>query len=905
MGLNAADRVGVYEVTGAIGVGGMGEVYRARDTRLKRDVALKILPESFSTDADRLARFQREAEVLASLNHPNVAAIYGLEESGGIRALVMELVEGQTLADRIAQGPIPVDEALPIAKQIAEALEAAHEQGIIHRDLKPANIKVRPDGTVKVLDFGLAKALEPANGVSPSTSQSPTITSPAMMTGVGMLLGTAAYMSPEQARGKPVDKRTDIWAFGCVLFEMLTGRRAFDGEDVSVVLASIIKSDPSWDGLPVDAPYGIRSVLRGCLQKNPRDRIRDIGDVRLTLAGAFDVPPLQLASGPTVPRGRRVTLAIVASALTAALASAFAVWWSLRPLPDPIDRLTISHPEPEVVGGNNVDVAITPDGRQVVYLASQGGQGRMYLRPLNALSAISLGGSDNVRDVFISPDGEWVGFYDTSDRTLKRVSVRGGPPLAISRIPEGIVLQGATWASDDTVIFGSSNLNGGLFRVSTRGGSPEPLTKPDAQKGEHSHRLPAILPGGQAVAFTIHPADNQLENARIGLLDFRSGNQKILIQGGSHARYVRTGHLVYASVGTLRAVAFDVRRLEVRGNAVAVVERVVTKPGGSASFSIADTGTLTYIAGETSTKRTLVWVDRQGHEQPINVPPRAYAYARLSPDGTQVALDVREDLNDVWIWDFVRQTLTRLTRDPGLNRGPIWTPDGRHVVFSVGSDAGEPIFWHRADGSGSSERLTQVSGRSDTHGPESFSPDGTRLVFTHSRSGGAPPYNIGVMTLTGDRKVEMLLNEDYSEANAVISPDGKWLAYQSNESGRDEIYVRPFPDVNTGRWQVSTEGGTRPVWARNGRELFYYLPPGVVMSATVSADTGFASSVPRAVLKGNYLSPNAGRMYDVSPDGQRFLMMKDAELKDGATAAPQLVVVQNWFQELERLVPVN
>jgi Tol biopolymer transport system component/tRNA A-37 threonylcarbamoyl transferase component Bud32 len=901
MSLQPGQRLGAYEVIAAIGAGGMGEVYRARDTKLHRDIALKILPQTFAFDPDRVARFEREAQVLASLNHTNIAGIYGLEDAGGVKALALELVEGPTLADRIAEGPIPVDDALAIARQIADALEAAHEAGVIHRDLKPANIKLKPDGTVKVLDFGLAKlATGSGPAAGPDVTASPTITTPAM-TSVGVILGTAAYMAPEQARGKAVDKRADIWAFGCVLYEMLTGRRAFDGDDITMVLASIIKSEPDWTVLPADTPAGVRAALKQCLQKDTKQRLRDIGDMRLALDGAFESPHAAPPPDKTpyaVAVWRRPAVVGPAALMAGALGASLAVWLLTRPAPAPINRLTIAHQAPEVVGGINVDVAISSDSRRVVYLASGGGQSRMYVRPLESLTSTRLGTADNVGTVFMSPDGQWVGFEDLAERSLKKIAVSGGTALTICRLLPNMSLRGASWAPDDTIIFGTSTA--GLFRVAAGGGMPEPLTKPDAGQGEQFHGLPDILPGGEKVLFTIRPLDGDPDNARVAVLDLRTGTHRVLMQGGTHPRYVSTGHLVYANAGTLRAVRFDLDRLAVGNSPVSVLEGVVTKGQGTASFSLSPTGTLTYIAGHAGVaRRTLVWVDRQGREEPIKVPPRAYAYARLSPDGTRVALDVREEMNDIWIWDLPRETLTRLTFDPGLNRGPIWTPDGRRVAFSAARDGAEAIYWQAADGSGVAEQLTQGK---DIQVPHSFSPDGTKLLFEQP---GNAPYDIGVISLTGERKAEMILHKEFSEAHADISPNGRWIAYESDESGRNEVYVRPFPEVNTGRWQISTEGGTRPLWARNGRELFYYVPPGVVMAVPVVDGVSFAAGAPKVVFKGTYLAPQSGRMYDVSPDAQRFLMIKEAREDGEAPPPPQLVVVQNWFEELKRLVPVN
>ena len=824
MSVGPGTRLGPYEIESAIGAGGMGEVYRARDTKLGRAVAIKVLPDALAADPDRIARFEREAKVLASLNHAHIATIYGVEDAvvagHQVHALVMELVEGETISDRIGRGPIPVDEALPIARQIVEALEAAHELGIIHRDLKPANIKLRPDGSVKVLDFGLAKALESDRGRVGTASISPTITSPAMMTGLGTLLGTAAYMAPEQARGRVADRRADIWAFGCVLYEMLAGRCAFDGDDVAVVLASTIKSDPDWSALPVDTPPAVVAALKRCLQKDPKQRIHDAADVRLALEGAFAPAVASLEPKPQEKDTRvweRPFVIGPAALLVGALATG-AVAWVLRPAPAQVTRLTIGHPGTETIGAGVIDVSTSPDGRQVAYLANENGEGHLYVRSLDKLTSVRLGNNLNVSNVFMSPDGQWIGLVDLTSRSLRKIPAMGGPVITIATAPPNIgTIQGASWGADDTIIFGSTS--SGLFRVPAGGGTPTQLTIPDAKKGEQAHRHPEVLANGRAVLFTIFPSDNQSENAQIGAFDLQNHQQKVVVQGGGSPHYVSTGHLLYGAAGTLRAVRFDPDRLEATGSPTPVLEGVITKPVGAASFSVAPDGTLVYIAGQSDTaKRTVVWVDRQGHEEPIDVPVRAYAYATLSPDGSRVALDVREASNDIWIWDLQRKTLTRLTFDPGLNRGPLWAPDGRHLAFSGDLDGVENVYWQAPDGSSPAEPLTHESTIAN---PQSFSPDGTRLVFLQPAN---PPYDLGVVTLQGQRRSELILHEPYSEANGAVSPDGRWLAYQSNESGRDEVYVRPFPDVNSGRWQVSVNGGTRPRWARGAASCFTSCP---------------------------------------------------------------------------------
>ena len=906
MPLGPGTRLGPYEILAAIGAGGMGEVYRARDTKLGRDVAIKILPASLTGDPDRLARFTREAQMLASLNHPHIAAIHHVEDTADGPAIVMELVEGETLADRIARGPIPIDEALPIAKQIAGALEAAHEQGIIHRDLKPGNIKVTPDGVVKVLDFGLAKLNEPVGSGQPavgSLSHSPTITSPALMTGVGVLLGTAAYMSPEQARGRPVDKRADIWAFGAVLFEMLAGTRAFEDEDVSMTLSKVLQREPDFDTLPSTIPARVRQALRLCLRKDPKQRVADIRDVRLALEGAFEtgVAPSAQPIVNTQPAWRRAVVPLAMLLVGASLASA-AVWFATRPVPPRLTRMTITPPEATAltIDGFDRDLAITPDGRRVVYAGANGTE--IFVRQLDALDPTPLVAvNGNGQGLFTSPDGQWVGYVENND-TLKKVAVTGGPAVTLLKMDGNS--RGVTWAADDTLVF-ATVAPSGLQRVAASGGAATVLTRPDRARGESDHLWPEALPGGRQVLYTIM-GRGELDAAEVAVLDLTTGVSKTVLRGGYHAHYVASGHLVYAAGGTLRAVAFDPVRLEIRGTPVPVVPRLFTTSNGGADFGVAGNGTLVYVDAPgrgVSARRTLVWVDRQGREQPVNLPLRAYTYVQLSPDGTKVALDIRDQENDIWIWDLPRGTLQRLTFDPGLNREAVWTPDGKRVAFSAAKpDGSEEVYWQAADGSGIAERLTEGTMRGAI--PTSFLPDGSGLLYTEPDS----PRDLWMVKVEGPRTGQRLIATAANEQNGVVSPDGRWLAYQSNESGRDEIYVRPFPAVDTGRWQISTNGGTRPHWRRDGRELFYFLQQGdagALMSAAVEPGSGFTAGRQTMLFQGNYPAPNAGRqLYDVSLDGQRFLMIKNADA-EAKVSPPQIIVVQNWFEELKRLVPTN
>ena len=894
MALQSGTRLGPYEITAQIGVGGMGEVYRATDTKLKREVAVKVLPSHVAADPERLARFQREAEVLASLNHPDIAAIYGLEEAESTKALVMELVEGPTLEDRIAQGAIPVDEALPIAKQIAEALEAAHEQGIIHRDLKPANVKLRPDGVVKVLDFGLAKALEPTSAMSPGMSQAPTITTPAM-TQAGMILGTAAYMSPEQAKGRAVDKRSDVWAFGAVLYEMLTGKRAFAGGDVSEVLASVLAREPDWALLPDGMSPVLGTYVRRCLHKDPKQRVHDIADVRLALEGAFETGVPQTAEAAVVVQRaawRRAVVPVTAVIISAIVTGA-AVWLAMRPAPPPLVRMevTTSGDATLRMNGNDRDFSVTPDGSRIVYR----GENRLLVRALDQLEPTALTGLGAPRGPFVSPDGQWVGFFDVD--VLKKVAITGGPQVTVTRWDGGP--RGATWGEDDTIIYASNTLDTGLRRVSAAGGDPTVLTTPDAERGEVGHRWPQFLPGGEAVLFTVVHGGGA-ENMELAVLDLTTMEQKVLLSGGSHAQYAATGHLVYGADGTLRAVPFDLEQLELTGDPVPLLEGVMTVPSGAVEFSLSANGSLVYVVGDArrAVSRSLVWVDRQGREEPLVAPPRLYFYPRLSPDGTRVALDVRDQEQDIWIWNLARGgPLTRLTFDPGQDQYPVWTPDGTRVAFTSRADGPSNLYWKAADGTGTVDRLTEGSNAQFGH---SFSPDGESLVLREDTSGAG--MDLSVLSLAGDRGVETLLASEFEELNGELSPDGRWMAYQSNQSGREEVFVRPFPNVEDGQWQISNSGGTEPLWASNGRELFYRRGA-ALMTVPVQTEPSFTPATPVVLFEGDYVTAR-GRGYDVAPDGQRFLMIKQGG-SDDASAPQNLILVLNWFEELRRLVPTD
>jgi eukaryotic-like serine/threonine-protein kinase len=874
-------RLGSYQIISMVGAGGMGEVYRARDTKLGRDVALKILPRSYANDPERLARFQREARLLASLNHPNIATIHGLERSGDVHYLVMELIPGRTLAERLAKGAIPLDECLKVARQIAEALETAHEKGIIHRDLKPVNVKLTPENLVKVLDFGLAKAF--AGEADTDLTQSLLTLSEE-----GRIVGTPSYMSPEQARGQAVDKQTDIWAFGCVFYEMLTGQQAFRGKTLTDTLAAVLERDVDWHALPAETPAKVRDLLRRCIQKDVNRRMRDIGDARIEIeealsgtveAGTVSVQknwmrPLPLVGFPAIVV---IVLLIVIGFLIRAT----------RPPTRAITRLVVTlSPTDQLLGGG---IALSPDGSRLVYVARQGGMGaRLYLRAIDHFEATPILGTEGANEPFFSPDGQSVGFHANGE--LMKVSLSGGAPLTLCKAS---ALRGATWGSDDTIIFAPST-GSGLYRVSAGGGSPTPLILPDQNKGESSYRWPAILPGGEALLFTIWGGADR----RIGVLSLKTGERRVLVQGGSYPQYLPSGHLVYAREGGLLAVPFDLRQLAVTGPPVSVLEGVQMNPvNGFVALSTSADGSLAYLPGVSGAgELTLLWVDRKGAAQALPTPSRGYSGPQLSPDGKRLAVGITGTNPGLWIYELARGTLTRLTTSI-LAPYQIWTSDGKRITFR--SALGNPfnLDWMPVDGSGVEERLITGEGLPI---PGSWSPDGQVLAF--SEQNPTTGWDIWVLKLEGNRKPQPFLRTPSNEDAPIFSPDGRWLAYQSDESGRNEIYIRPFPSPG-GRWQISTEGGTEPLWARIGQELFYRNGD-KMMAVTIETKPNFTAAKPKLLFKGNYVvGPFSFRPnYDVSADGQRFLMVKAAEQQQ---AVSEIKLVLNWSEELKHLAPAG
>ena len=810
-----------YEITEKLGEGGMGAVYRATDTRLGREVALKILPEKFVRDRQRMGRFQREAEVLASLNHPHINIVHALEESDGVRALVLELVEGPTLAERIAEGPIPVEETLRMALEIAQALEAAHENGVIHRDLKPANVKITPEGGVKVLDFGLAKALE-TEVSERELANSPTLTMEA--TQAGMVLATAAYMSPEQARGRPVDKRTDIWSFGLVLFEILTGQGMYAGKSFTETIAAVIHQEPSLDELPTETPRKIQELLERCLRKDPSMRLRDMGDARIAiqecLTGPIRAVEEALLPAPMGHSWQRL-VPWAAVPLLALLA------WSLRPDPPierPVTRFEIPAGEGRVLWHyNRQGIDLSPDGTRLAFVSSSSEPNKgvqIYIQSLEQWNVDEL--ADGIQPVF-SPDGKWLLVRVSSDKTLKKYPVGRGPPTTVCDCQESY---GASWGSDNFIVFACEEL-GGLWRVSGSGGDPERITEPDRAAGEVSHRLPHVLPGGREVLFTVvlHSGHPDWSTAQIALHSLETGKTQVLIENGSDGRYVPTGHLLFARKATLMAARFDLESLRLTGPFIPVLEGVsqaidmgvFRMETGAAQFTFSASGPLAYISGSIfpEIEREVLWVDRRGTEKPTGVPPKKYSKVRLSPDNASLAMDPR---GDIWTYDLVRGTSSPQTTE-GLNRYPVWASEGRNLAFGSNRVGLDSMYQKSVDGLSEAEQLLPDQ---PSQYPGSWSGDGTKLAFVQATE--VTNWDIGILHMGPPRSVELfLVHPQFREFHPAFSPDGHWLAYTSNESGENQVYVRPYPGPGI-RQMISINGGLSPTWARGGRELFYREP---------------------------------------------------------------------------------
>ena len=892
MPLIPGSRVGVYEILGAIGAGGMGEVYRARDARLNRDVAIKILPTLFADDPERLARFEREAQVLAALNHPNIAQIYGLEEAETSRALVMEFVEGDDLAVHIARGALPLNEAIAIARQIADALDCAHEQGIVHRDLKPANVKVRSDGTVKVLDFGLAKLADPTSGSSSSALLSPTITSPA--TQLGIILGTAAYMAPEQARGRTVDKRADVWGFGVVLYEMLTGRRAFEGSEISDTLAFILTKEPDWTALPAETPPAVRRLLSRCLHKERKQRLADMSDARLELEEALLPVPAQ-RDPPLSGRSRWFLPGIAAAILAALVVGGVAALKLLQPEAPSPPVVRFSVPLPEGVEFTNPGrhvLAISPDGRRIVFVANR----QLYLRDLNSTRAEPIPGSGRegsaVGPVF-SPDGHSIAYY--SEGALRRIRITGGTAttLATMQNPHGM-----HW-SDGTLLVGQGSA--GIARIPADGGKLETIVKVAA--GEFAQG-PQLLPDSEWIIFALGSGtqDVRWDKAKIVAHSLKSGERRVLIDGGGDVRYVNTGHLVYAEGGVVSAVPFDAATMTRKGPPKPVLEGVRrTIVTGASQFAVSDNGTLAYVEGAAITgtsERRLGFFDRAGKLTELPLPPGGYATPRISPDGSRLAVAVAtETESNIWIYDLAGTSAIRRLTFGGKNRTPLWSPDGRQIVFQSDREGDPGLYLQNADTSGAASRLTKADADT-THAPTSWSPDGQTIALWISSP--APSSSIGLLSMK-DKTVRPFHRPDSGEtiraASGEFSPDGRWLAYHGTiASNSIQVYVEPFP-ANGERYQIHP--GVHPAWSAEGRELFTnpFGPRYALFRIVTHPRFAFSrvAELRREGTVGN--GPEVVRNFDVTADGKRVLVVLGGVTP--SVESREIQVVLNWFEELK------
>jgi serine/threonine-protein kinase len=889
-----------YEITSHLGTGGMGEVYQAVDSKLGRRVAIKVLPAAFASDADRLSRFRREAQALALLNHPNIAQIYGLEESGDTRCIVMELIEGESLHERIQKGRVPIDEALAIAKQIAEALEAAHERGIVHRDLKPGNVMLTADGRVKVLDFGLAKTYN-ANRVNETTSNSPTISSLAA-TNAGIILGTASYMSPEQARGKSVDASADIWAFGVVLFEMLSGQRAFPGEDVTDTLASVVKLDPKWDSLGEDVSSRVRQVLRLCLRKDPKQRPHCIADVRMALDGSFEtVAPSTMAA----PSRARLLLTVGAAAFAGALA--VVLWTSQiqRPAPEPVQRTSVMLPvaNPIVVAGSPlIWLAISTDGSELVYTGENTealpSRRQLFIRSLHDLKVRPLPGTEGAVNPFFSPDGQWVGFF-TNTGELKKVPVAGGNSLTLLNKLNGSQWAFGDWVDPGNIVFGLSTGKDGLQRISSDGGSPRSITSPDPGNGDLRHTAPHLIPSTRTVLFTVVNADPTKNRVESVSLD--TGERRVILEKASGAHYLNSGHLLFRRGEVLLVAPFDPKKLTPMGPEVPLRDEIRRDVQNVPEFAVSSGGTLAYVSALNDALLTLGSVGRDGMFQPFpNVPPNRLDRPAVSPTGQYIAFMVAGGGtgNKIQIYDVGRRTLDKLTQE-GADAIIAWHPNGREIAVASTRQNSRGLYLKDLNGS---ERLLVEVEQPTLFRPGSWSPDGKLLAYSLQKGNDHDIWIVG----EDGKSPHAFLSTPAAEFNPMFSPDGKWLAYISDKSGRNEIYVKAYPDGD--EIPVSTGGATGPVWSHDKKAIFY------MSSADGSPRLYEVSAIPErktlrlgdpvkvldlrvpsanGAMEQYTTSTNAGNSYDILSDG-RFVMIRGPDVR-----SREIVVVQNWIRELE------
>ncbi len=903
-----------YRIGQKIGQGGMGVVYRACDERLHREVAIKMLPDSFASDPERKARFEREARLLATLNTPGIAAIYGLEQAEGWLFLVLELVEGITLAERLRKGPLPVDKAVDICRQVAEGLEAAHERGVIHRDLKPANIMLTQDGKVKILDFGLAKAFEP-DPVAADLSDTHAITD--RVSRPGVILGTAAYMSPEQAKGRKVDKRTDIWAFGCLLFECLTGKRAFPGDTITEVIAKILEVEPYWEALPAATPAVVRSLLRKCLQKDAGRRLRDIADGRMEMLEGLPEPE------PAVPAAKRTSMGWIASIGAAMLVAGILIgslamkYFTLSLFSPPAVRSIIrmgsglglySFNSPDGFRWpTRTALALSSDGRFLVYSAIRENSGeqeksQLYLRRLDQLEAKPIAGTQGGTSPFLSPDDRWVGFI--AGYRMMKVPVEGGVPIPLCNGG----LFGVSWGLDNWIYF-VQGFNTGIERVSAEGGKPETLTTPDLSRAETGHRLPFALPGGKGILFTIFHAPEIPNRPRMAVLDLGTRKWRVLLENAAEGRYIPTGHIVFLRNGALMAARFNLDRMEITGQPVPVGADVVQsldlfssgRQTGTGQFSVSASGTLVYAPGGTARNElaSFLWVDQQGRSEPVSSFKAVIYGPRLSPDGRKIAYFTCYAGWQIWVYDLPRGLATKITPD-GIASWPNWTPDSRRLIFGwAESGPFQNLYWQPIDTSSPMERLTTSTNTSQS--PASLSPDGQTMAFVEVHPSAL--FDIRLLSMR-DRRVTPLTNLPVFEIHPMFSPDGRWVAYLANETGkRAEVYVKSFPGPGP-KTQISSEGGVEPLWSPDGKKL-YYRWQNQVWAADVQTGAFFSAGKPYILFEQEGLFDHSvpGRSWDISPDGKRFLTTKREERK--SRPITELVLVQNWFEELRRLAPAG
>ena len=912
MSLNAGQRVGVYEIVARLGVGGMGEVYRARDTKLNRDVAIKVLLPAVANDPDRLARFSREAQVLASLNHPNIGAIYGIEESNGVTALVMELVEGVDLSQRIARGAIPIDEALPIARQIAEALEAAHDHGIIHRDLKPANIKVRSDGTVKVLDFGLAKAVDATAGSSATAMNSPTLSIHA--TQAGIILGTAAYMSPEQAAGKTVDKRTDLWAFGVVLLEMLTGRQTFAGETVSHVIAAVLKDEPDWAALPTNTPTSIRRLLRRCLDKDRKRRLDSAAAARLDLDDALGAPSDAAGnSAPLDPASRSAWLRALPWALvvaaTIALAAVGALWrGGDRRQPTPV-YASLDAPADHVLGEDDRSASLptrtpmvfTPDGRALVIQAARAGKPQLFLRSLDRADARPIAGTDDARVPFVSPDGKWVGFWSAGE--IRKVPIDGGAATTLCALRAPLGPYGADWGSGNVIVFGDE-VSGRIMRIPAGGGTPAPVTVQPPTGRRHTE--PFFLPDGKRILFSdIAASDTQ--DSRLMVQSIEGGDSRLVMASAADGRLLPSGQLVFMRLGTLMTVGFDQARAEVQGEAVVAMggvmqsglrARLGANNTAAGMFAVSSLGALAVVRGPLSGPSTnaLTWVTRDGlsssPEPATGAPVGSRLWTRLSPDGSRALVSVITAMRrELWIADWQRDAWTACRDCQSALAAGMWSPDGRRLILS----GDETLVVHALDGSVPDEVLLRESGRVLI--PSGWRADGT-IVYQSS----ADMTNFEIKLLDPGSHIGRVVVPLGMGTAPEVSPDGHWLAYQSAQSNASEVVVQAFPGPGS-RTQISAGGGFNPVWSADGRTLYYLRltdgDPDLLVAVDIAASPALSAGKPREVFRrAGVQRCGTARCFDISADGRRFLMRDRTAVEHLSVTRMDLVL--NWTSTLER-----